>query len=494
MILRHYRYLDHVLNGYGCRIPRRLRVLFVLAFERLSRKARFRNSQFVLSQDQQHRIGSLFAQCLGLLTLLGYDDPFDENTVETTDEYLVRSICGYLAGSTFQFPVNTPDYLERLNVFDELFRDALAKSTLFGSMDRDRERFQRSTFVAGLRRLAEITETDFLFDRRHAGPDGDRNIPIVAAIELGKTFRRLQAELGLAGVPASALQWQSQFIDLGFMRCGFAQAHSFEQHDISRITWSRYCQLAVWKSNSIEDIGSAIRGVLNPDALQVRRFGTNRFCEQIYLDDVHDVREDTVAKILGAAHICCLEQGRLGREVLSRYLSSSWASSNSRHRTFASLDKSWLLTRRFEGAFLQTNADSDLPDGKWADDDEGIRNALRSALANNRNEMNLTLQELLERRVSDSEALESAWRSGNHGGVVHALHRSGVLLRFMRGFLCHLRSVRSALRTGGRPGPGGAGYYLFLQGYSRASLAWFYFEHWRSRTRELFRRNATTPP
>lgn len=480
--VRHHRWLKRLMTDAGCRLPNRSTLLSALVFECFTRGARLRANRFPLSRRHRQELGDLFTRSYTLLVLLGYDDPFEgECDLWRRYDYLMRALGGFLAGFHSELPISRDEYFDLLDRLEEVFDEMKGDLSQPEVLERDRTQVRGSPFAAALDELSSISASDFLFPEPSSPSDRQRNVPIVAAIELGRTLRRLHGVLHDIGLPESLLREQERAIKIRLIKAGYAQAHTVEQLDIDQLGWRRYCQLSLWKTNSMVEIGAFIRGLLDADALRFR-LGCNRFCEQIYLDDLHDIVEDTKAGIAGAAHVLLREQGVLAAQLLADLPDREQASAHADRPVGDLLATSGLLDRSSEGAFLQVNplwmppAADGSNDGDW-------RSRLHEALVNDRWEVRLPLEELLHRRRRAWEDLRNAWRARDHGQVLRVLHLSGVPLRLVRGFLCHLHEIRHDYLPGGRPGLSGAGHFLFLQVATRFLLVRFW----------LARRHASSP-
>lgn len=474
----HYRGLKRLMAAYGCSLPKRPTILAILVFDRFTRGARLGATRFPLSRRHRQELGHLFTQSCALVVLLGYDDSFDqqgERDLGRRYDYLIRALGGFLAGFHSELPIPHDEYFDLLGQFEAVFDEMKGEFSDTGEMEQDRMSLRRSPFVEALDRLPSVSASDFIFPESTSPSDRQRNVPIVAAIQLGRTVRRLHDVLRDVGLPESILSDQERAIKIRLIKAGYAQAHTVEQCDIDQIGWKRYCRLSLWKTNSMVEIVAFIRGILNVEALRFR-LGCNRFCEQIYLDDLYDIVEDTKGGIFGAAHVFLREQGILATTLLRELPDLAQTSWGVDYLVDARLVTSGLLGRWSEGAFLQANP-LFMPPAAGRSNDGDWRTPLHEALMNNRWEEKLSLEELLARRRRGWEELSNAWRARDYGHVLQVLHLSGVPLRLVRGFLRHLHEIRHDYLPGGRPGLSGARHFLFLQVAARLLLFRFWLAH-----------------
>ena len=247
---------------------------------------------------------------------------------------------------------------------------------------------------------------------------------LCSAFLIGLHYQRILGYLHSLKIPNDDISWHNNFFWKNILAAGSGQILSRKQRNLSDISLALYIDLAIGKSNAYMNLVYSYRYLPIEAAFREKFISSFQFLQQIYLDDVVDLKDDVVHGILNYFPIFLLEQGRVAGVIGEKL-------GNTHH---ALIEKSPIASERYHGIFIQQS-----PYFTFHTCCSDPETKLRCLLANRKSEVSTPLSELVVRRRSQARAFEKSWLSGRRDTAYRILHESSVVERNMRGFQQFLR-------------------------------------------------------
>lgn len=294
-----------------------------------------------------------------------------------------------------------------------------------------------------LRRYYSSTDYfGFLLHRRESPTSKLDRSRLCSSYLIGVHYSKIYSYLQSFKILGREALWHDGFFWSSFLDAAYGQILSLRQKSHLNISLELYLDLAVSKSNSYMDLVYSYRFLTRRYAFYNNYMNEARYCEQIYLDDLFDLAEDTKVGTLNYFHIFLIEQGRLSDMLQRRYNSYVPDKPQKYEYDHSSLEMSPLNHERYRGVFIHRNSYVPLNCGcarlgfRCQDCTETL---LRKTLINAKSERFMPLAELVQRRALQARTFKEKWIRGDRGATRRILLEAHVVERCLAGFREFLR-------------------------------------------------------